>query len=234
MSILNPSTYLDCVQRACLECGLGSYPTTTANQSGQALDFCNWTNQAWLEIQSKYPDWGWMLVSPGVSFATVAGQNYYTPAQAGVSSGAVSQWKRETVRNYQTSVGQLSEVFMDYLEYDDWRDSYLFGALRTAQVRPLTFSIRLSDFAICLQTPLSGYTIEADYFSAPAPFVNDGDTTTLPSQFVIAIVYRTMMFYGAFESAPDVYNDGKDKYNALMGRLERTRLKEVTGCGPLA
>lgn len=234
MSILSPSTFLDLVQRACLECGLDTYPSTVVGATGEAENFVNWTNQSWKEIQTKYPDWGWKRVSPGVSFVTTAGQNFYTPTQAGVSSGAVSQWCRNTFRNYQTSVGQASEIFMDYLDYDDWRDNYLFGALRTAQVRPFVFSIRPTDFAIALQTPLSGYTIEGDYFSSPVDFVNDGDTPDIPSQYIMAIVHQVMMFYGAYESAPDVYNRGRELFNKMMGQLEKTRLPEVLGCGPLA
>lgn len=234
MSLLNPTTYLDLVQRSCEDCGINAYPATVLGNVGQALNFCNWVNQSWIEVQSKYTDWSWKRVTPGVSFVTVAGQNYYTPSQAGVAAGAVAQWARQTFRNYQTAVGPASEIFMEPVDYDAWRDGYLFGALRTAQVRPFVFAIRPTDFALCLQTPLAGYTITGDYFSVPTPLVNDADLPDLPNQYIMAIVYRTMMFYGAYESAPDVYNDGKDKYNMVMNRLEKTRLKEVTGCGPLA
>lgn len=234
MSVLNPTTYLDLVQRSVVECQIpGGGPSTVVGQEGQALEFCVWVNEAWKEIQAKYTDWGWMLVSPGVSFVTVAGQQMYTPTQAGVSAGVVGQWKRDTFRNYLTSSGTPSEVHMHYVEWDEWRDNYLFGALRTAQVQPIVFTIA-PNFDLGLQTPLAGYTITGDYFRAPTGLEEDDDTVDIPAQYIMAIVYRTMMFYGASESAPEVYSSGEAQFNKMMGRLEKTRLPEVRGPGALA
>jgi hypothetical protein len=236
MSVLNPTTYLDLVQRAAQECQLAATISisTTVGQTGQEQDFCNWVNESWKEIQGKYPNWGWKLVSPGVSFTTVAGQQFYTPTAAGVPEGTVKSWDRRTFRNYLTSGGVLTEFFMEYVEYNRWRDGYLLGALRTAQVRPMVFTIRPNDFAIGLQTPLAGYTVTADYFRAVVPFAADADVPSIPVEFIMAIVYRTMMFYGAAESAADVYNMGQTNFNKYMGRLEATRLEEVEGPGALA
>lgn len=234
MSVLNPSTYLDLVQRSIMDCQVaGDGPTTTVATSGQNQDFCNWVNAAWIEIQSKYTDWAFLMVSPGVAFATVAGQAFYTPTQAGVTAGVVSSWRRHTFRNYQTSVGQSSETFMEYIPWDQWRDGYQFGALRTAQVRPYVYTID-PNLRLGIQTPLAGYTITGDYYAAPIALSADADIPAIPSQYIMAIVYRTMMFYGAIESAPEVYSTGEKEFNKLMGRLEKTRLPEVLGPGALA
>ena len=42
-----------------------------------------------------------------------------------------------------------------------------------------------------------------------------------------ALVYQAMMQYGAYESAPEVYNRGEKEYDKLMQRLELQRLPDV-------
>lgn len=234
MSSIAPSTFLDLVQRLSIECGIpGSGPSTVVGASGQVLDLCQWTVNAWTEVQTKHDDWSFMLVSPGVSFTTVAAQTLYTPTQAGVTAGEVSSWKRGTFRNYKTSAGTPSEIRMQWMDYDDWRDCYNIGTLRTTQVQPMMFSIT-PELSIALQCPLAGYTITADYYSAPVLLSADANIPSLPARFNMAIVYRAMMDYGTFESDPEVYQKGKRGYDLVMGRLEKQRLPQMTTGSPLA
>ncbi len=235
-TVLEPTTYLTLVQRAAQECQLAQILSidSTVDQTGQALDFCLWVNEAWKEIKGKYEDWGWNLISPGVSFTTVAAQTIYTATQAGVPELEVKAWQRESFRSYLTATGVAAELPMHWVPYDEWRDVYHMGALRTSQVYPMIFSIRPTDLALCVQCPLAGYTITGDYFQAAMSFDDDDDEPNIPREFVMAIVYRTMMFYGAAEGAQDVYNTGEANFNKLMGRLERTRMSEVEGPGALA
>src|SRR5437016_13675204 len=113
MSSFSPQNFLDLVQRLSLECGIpGSGPVTTVNQTGQTADLVNWTASAWMDLQTKHLDWSFMLVSPGLSFATIAGQAFYTPTQMGITAGLVNSYKKNTFRNYLTSAGPATEVFM--------------------------------------------------------------------------------------------------------------------------
>jgi hypothetical protein len=233
MSVLTPVNFLDCVQRVALDVGVASLPTTTVNASGQVLNLCAWVNEAWLEIQRKHVDWWFLRVSPGVSFATVAGQTTYTASQAGVTAGAVGAWARDTFRNYQTSVGTPSENFMTYIEYDHWRDGYLLGALRTSQVRPQIFTITPS-LSLGVQCPLAGYTITGDYYTLPVPFAADGDIPSIPNQYIMAIVYLAEQYYAAFENAAEVYVDAERHYKRVMNKMESHRLKEIQTSGALA
>lgn len=233
MSLLQPTTFLDCVQRLAFECGIaGTGPTTVLNPTGQTADLVNWVGAAWLEIQNLHTDWSFMLQSPGVSFTTIAGQALYTPTACGIAAGEVSEWKRDTFRNYLTSAGTPSEVQMDYVPYDEWRDLYQIGALRTSQIRPLVFTVH-PDQSIGLATPLTGYTITGDYYSTPVAFAADDDEPSLPTKFIMAIVYKAMMFYGAYESAPETYNQGEAQYNKFITRMEVGRLPEIRSCGAL-
>ena len=234
MSSLDPLTYLDLVQRTSIECAVpGTGPDTVAGASGQVLDFCQYVANAWMELQTMHDDWSFMLVSPGVSFVTVAAQSLYTPTQAGVSAGEVSSWKRGTFRNYLTATGTPSEVRMQWIDYDEWRDCYQIGTLRTTQVQPMMFSIT-PELSLVVQCPLAGYTITADYYSAPVRLSGNSDTPSIPRRFNMAIVYRAMMDYGVFESDPEIYQKGKRGYDLLVGRLEKQRLPSIGAGGALA
>lgn len=233
MSLLNPETFLDLVQRTSFECGIaGPGPSTLVGATGQNADLFNWVNQAWLEIQSKHPYWLFKRVSPGVSFATVAGQMIYTPTQAGVTVGDVAAWDIGTFRVYKTATGTSSEIFMEFEDYDIWRDCYQIGALRTAQVQPIVFTV-LPNRSLGIQCPLAGYTITGDYFSVPTPFTADGDIPSIPKQYIMLIVYEAMKKYAFFESAPDVLNQAKTYADPLMTRLENTNLPPIRTCGAL-
>lgn len=233
--LATPRTFLDLVIRLSFECGIaGPGPSTTINQIGQNADLVNWIATAWLEIQTEHQDWSFMLRSePGLTFATIAGKAIYTPGEMGVPEGDVGEYKRNTFRNHLTSEGLQSEVFMDYVDYDHWRDAYQFGALRTAQVQPIVFTITPNK-NIGLMTPLAGFTITGDYFTVPIPFVNDADVPSLPKQWIMAIVYKAMMTYGAFESAPEVYNRGAMQYERLRKEMQKSRLPEIVTAGGLA
>jgi hypothetical protein len=234
MSLLNPTNFLDLVQRLSFEAGIaGAGPTTVIGATGQSEDLAAWINQAWLEIQSKYLDWDFMRVSPGVSFVTVAGQMIYTPAQAGVAVGVVNSWARETFRVYNTVTGTPSEIRIKFWPYDDWRDTFQISALRTSQVLPVNFTI-LPNQSLGLQCPAAGYTITGDYFSAPLGFAADADIPSIPVQFIMLIVYEALKQYALFESAPEVLTRAEKGANRLWNLLENGRLPQVYTAGSLA
>lgn len=233
MSVANPTNFLDLCQRLASEVGVsGSGPSSVTGQTGESARLVNWVAARWMTIQRKHPDWSFLLESPGVSFVTVAGQVYYTPTQTGVTAGVVGQWKRNTFRCYHTSAGVPSEIFLPYVEYDYFRDVYQLGNLRTSQVQPTVMTIT-PEFSIGLQTPAAGYTITGDYFTVPVAMTADGDIPSIPTQFIMSIVYGAMMDYAAYESAPEVYQRGQQAYYEYLRQMEKNRLPEIQAVGCL-
>jgi len=226
-------TFLELVQRLATECGVPvSNITTTVNQTGEAGRLVNWTNAAWLAIQNKHKDWDWMRRS--TSWTTINQQPTYTTAECGITAGTFGAWERNTFRCYDTSAGVGSEQYLRYISYDEWRDRYKFGAIQLTYTRPMEMSIT-PDKGIALGPfPISGYTIRGDYFLAPSNMSGDSDEPALPEYWQLAIVWRAMMFYGAFESAPEVFSMGQREFNAAMTQIESDRLREVVFAGPLA
>lgn len=224
MSILNPSTYLDFVQRAAQECRFANVPSTVVNQVGHALDVCLWVNESWKEIQNRRDDWGWMKAN--LSFPTVGGTTTYTPV------ANVESYRRDSFRYYLTSAGVASEVPLPYVSYDQWRDGYQIGSLQTVQTVPQVITITPAR-ALAINTPLVGYTIVGEYYRAMTQFAADGDTTDLPQQYCMLIVYGAMMKYAVTKNASEVYSAAEKEYDKLMTKLESRYLPEVEGASAL-
>lgn len=235
MSSISPTNFLELVQRVSIEVGIaGDLPTTLAGAEGEILALSTWVNQVWMDLQQKYPDWGFMVQSPGFSFTTIASQTKYTATGMGISLGDVSSWARETFRVYTTATGTASEVFMTYVSYKAWRDSYNLGSLRTTEQIPIVFSIH-PDNGIVLSNPAAGYTVTGDYYRLPTAMAVDADVPTgLPTQYYPIIVAGAMEKYALFESAPEVKAAAHVLGGPLMSRLENTRLIEVTPGAALA
>lgn len=229
--------FLGLCQRTRQECGIsGSGPTTVVGQSGNLQRLIDWVNTAWMDIQTTHQDWNWLRTT--MTFTTVSGQATYAlgtgAGTCGVSVATFGMWNRDTFRNYPTAVGNRGEVFMDFIHFQTWRDTYQYGALRYTTTRPVQMSIS-PEKSICLgPTPNGDYTISGDYYLAPSLMSADADVPALPAQYHMAIVYRAMMSYGAYESAPEVYQRGELEFGKLMRRMTADRLPETTWAGALA
>ena len=228
--------YLQLCQRMRQECGIsGTGPSTVVSQTGNLKRIVDWVNTAWIDIQTSHQDWDWMRAS--ASFPTVSGQAIYElgtgTGTVGIAAANFGKWDRDTFRNYDTSVGTNSEVFMGFIQYDTWRDSYFYGAQRLTTTRPIDMSITPSKGIALGPPPTAGYTITGDYFYAPLDMTADADVPALPAQFQIAIVYRAMMSYGAYEAAPEVYQRGELEFGKLMRRMTADRIPETIWGGAL-
>ncbi len=225
--------FLQLVQRLARECGVpGTGPSTTVGQTGESGRLVNWTNTAWNDIQTAHQDWDWMRTT--ATWTTTQAQPTYTPTQAGIASGTFGMWAPYTFRCYETASGTNSEMFLSWMPYEVWRNTYLFGALRQSYSRPTQMTIAPDKSVALGPIPVSGYTITGDYFTAPLDMSADADIPALPTQYHMAIVYRAMMFYGAFEAAQEVYANGEREFAKLMNRIDADRLPQTMMAGALA
>lgn len=236
-------------QRACIECGVASgqailtaLPTVTG-ASGSVGRVVNWVNDAWSDIQMEHDDWDFMrsssLLGAGISFATVAGQASYPlgtgPGTVGVGVDAFGKWDAGTFRVFPTAVGFSGETALDDIAFDAWRNSYMWGAQRTVQTRPVVIAVG-ADQSLCLGPPPNSlYTVTGDYFVAPSDMVADNDVPIgLPTRFHLLIVYRCMMKYGGYESAPEVYQRGSQEEAGTYAQLQAVRAPKIGFGGALA
>lgn len=233
---------LSLCQRTAVECGVSGTLSTTAGQIGSLQRVINWVGTSWEEIQTKHEDWDWMessiLLGGGASFVSVAGQASYLlgtgAGTVGVLSTNFGKWKKGTFRNYLTATGVSGEIFMDDISYASWRNSYMYGAMRTVQTRPVAIAIGPNKSLCMGPPPAAGYTFNADYYTAPTAMVADTDTPTgLPNEHHMAIVWNAMMMYAGYEAASEVYQRGQKGYAAHLAQLESKYAPEVTTTGAL-
>lgn len=227
MSILNPTNFLDLVQRTHYECGIqGTPPDTLASSSGINLQLFFWVNEAWKWLQGLHDDWHFMHVKT-LSFSTVAGQMTYTATQAGVAEGSVSSWVRHRFRTYLTSAGQAGEVDMTFNLYPEFYNTYVRGALRTAQRPPYNITIDPA-MNLMVSCPLAGYTITGEYYRAVTGMDDDADVPTgLEAEDSMVLVYKAMEYYASYDNAPEVMNTAISGRKRIVNRLELRRLQSM-------
>lgn len=227
---------LQLCNRLILEAGISAQSmATTLNQTGELGRVVAWIDTAWEEIQSERQDWLFLRTSMP-PLATVDGQAIYTLSDLGIAN-TFAKWDTsdETFRCYVTAAGLPSELFMDAgIDYDTWRNAYYFSALRDVRTRPTVVAIGPAK-QLCLgPVPAAGYTITGDYFQKPVAMAADADTPACPSQFHMAIVWKALEHYGAFESAPEAYARGQRGFKQVMNRLRMDQLPDVKMGGALA
>ena len=149
------------------------------------------------------------------------------------TTGSQSGVQTMTSSNTTSFVGFKSEVFMEYDEYDSFRNSYIYGALRQIETRPLNVTITPSKALGLGPFPVVGYTIVGDYYSVPSIMMADTDIPALPAKYHLAIVGMAMKSYGNYEAAPDVLSEANEIIDAWMPRIDDDQLQEVGSAGAL-
>ena len=246
---IGPGNFLNLCQRTATECGVAnslavqSALPTVSGATGSLGRIVNWVGDGWRDLQMDRDDWAWMrssvLLGGGVTFPTVAAQASYPlgtgAGSVGVGADSFGKWDIETFRSYPTAVGYRGEIYLDEVSYDVWRDSYMLGAMRDVQTRPVVFAVG-PDQSICLGPPPNGlYTIAGDYFVAPSEMVVDTDIPVgLPTRFRMLIVYRAMAKYAAYEAAPDVAQRAAEENARLYPQLLAARSPQIGFAGALA
>lgn len=228
--------YLQLINRLRVECGVSGASTpliTVTGLTGESYRMASWINTAWVDVQTAKEDWQWMR-NP-VEFNTVTQQQIYTPTQAGVGS-TFGNWKRDSWRA--SSVGQnyKDEQLMNYMDYTTFRNLYMYGNMRTTYARPVVVTVDPDKNLGFGSIPDQPYVIVGEYYVQPTEFAlaTDAPPTVFPDRFQMMIVYRAMMFYGGYESAPEVYQRGEFEFKRLMNRLDIDQLPTVVSGPPLA
>lgn len=230
------STYLELAQRTRRKCRVtGNGPSAVSGQSEEYARILDFVAESWLQIQNLRTDWLFMRAS--ASCLTVQGQTSYGATDFGINDlgyWALDERAGDTFRNYVTASGLGSEVFMGIVDYDSWRDLYLYGANRTTYTRPLVVARTPDNKIACGPITDAGYTLGGDYYRLPARLVNAADVPLLPVQFHDAIVYGAMKLYGASEAAPEVFDDGDASLRQILRQIIATQTRRPSLAGPLA
>jgi hypothetical protein len=229
-------TFLELAQLVRQECRIsGSGPTDVVNQVAEYTRVLTWTSRAWMDIQRANRFWRFMRAS--CSCETVNGQGAYSPstdfALTDFGHWALNYDNGDTFRNYDTAAGVTSEVPMRPVEYDEWRDTYFFGATRTTYSRPMVCAVAPDNSLVVGPIASAGYTLVGDYYRQATPLVNGDDVPDMPSQFHDLIVFKAMQYYGVSESAPEIYDLGAGMYREMFMQLVKDQAPRLRTAGGL-
>jgi hypothetical protein len=229
--------FLQLAQRLAVECGVTSGgPSSVSGQTGMYAKLVNWTNDAYVEIQGMFDNWGWMRKQ--FAFNTVASTGDYLPATTtntvnGQLMTDLRYWWPETFRCQKVSIGVQDEQWLVEWEYQVFRNTYRFNV--QVDGRPVVFAVNPQGKAIMLgQVPNDVYKISGEYQCLPTSMSADTDVPEIPSHLQLVIVYKAMQFYGLYEAAPEVLTRGNTEFSRLMNQLEREQLPGLYLGNPLA
>lgn len=222
---------LQLVNQARVECGVSGPALTTAqSQTGESGRFVSWVVQAWTDIQTSKEDWLWMREP--FNFNTVSGTWEYSATAAGLTD--FGNWKRDSFRCSTYGQNYADEQLLNYMEWTTFRNLYRYANMRNTTARPVVVSIKPNKDLAFGSIPDAVYVIDGEYYTQPVTLSADADVPLLPSRFQMAIVYRSMMYYAGYESAPEVMSRGEFEYRRLYMRMEIDQLPTLVSGPPLA
>lgn len=213
------------------ECGVSGPALTTAqNLTGEAARIKNWVNAAWVDIQTAKEDWQFMRET--VQFNTVSGKQFYTAAEAGLSS--FGNWKRDSFRASTVGNSYRDEQLLNYMDWSTFRNLYQYSNMRNTQQRPVVVTVDPQKQLGFGAIPNRDYVIVGEYYKAPSEMAADTDIPNIPDRFHAMIVYRAMIYYAGYEAAPEVLARGQMEFNRLMNRFEIDQLPTLVSGAALA
>jgi hypothetical protein len=222
---------LQLVNQTRVECGVSGPTLASAqNLTGESARILAWVQQAWIDVQTSKEDW--LFLREPFEFNTVAQQWEYTPANAGLTN--FGNWKRDSFRASSVNNLYRDEQLMNYMDWTTYRNLYRYANMRNTYARPVVVSITPNKDLAFGSTPDQAYTVNGEYYTQPVTLSADTDIPGIPDRFQMIIVYRAMMYYAGYESAPEVLSRGDFEYRRLYSRMEIDQLPTIVSGPPLA
>ena len=208
------SDFLTLVQDLHAEVGAaGVAPTAVTAQTGEAARLVNWIKRSDLKVQNKWINWKFLRSE----FTT---GNTTTLSNPDLSKPAtLKTWDLSTFRYI--APGQTEEQLLDAVEYDTIKSQILDtsdGVIDRVIIMPdndLKFE----------PAPDGVYTILADFYLKPVALAANTDVSLIPEEYHdTAILGRAMMYYGNYENAPEIKQQGLELYTEGIQEMENHQL----------
>ena len=237
--------FLEIAQRLRRESGLTSAlatsPTTVINQTGQLRDIVDWAAGAYTDIQTMSPCWNWLRSS--FTLQTVSGTDTYVYGdaiddQTGLAITRFARWwplqegQCSNLKSYLTSGGVGSEMYLDYLPWDWFRDMYKRGPQNNNP--PLHFTISPQNKIVIGPKPSGIYTISGEYQMSAQTLALDADVPEMPADYHMLIVWKGLLDYAGKAAAPEVFTRAQTRAGPLMNALKMDELPQIGFGGALA
>ena len=220
--------YLALCQRLRQEAGLsGTGPTSVLSQTGEMKRVVDWAASAYEDIQNLHATW--RFLRNDFSFPTIASTQDYTPAAVGLTEFA--SWIKEDIRLYSSL---SDEQLLEYHPWEIFRQAYFIGTQRTQTGRPTIVTVKPDNALALCQIPDAVYTVNGQYYKSAQVMSANADTPVIPTRHQLIIVWRGLMYYGAYAGADEKYTHGQNEYKKMLFALEYDQLEDMTYGEPLA
>jgi hypothetical protein len=220
------STFLELCQDLTREAGMsggGTSPTAVASQVGEMKRAVEWILTAYEAVQNLHPDW--LFLQTEFSFPTIAGTANYTKAAASLTE--LGNWKDDSFRCYLTATGVSDQQDLEFVPWQDFRSLYGRGSMSTQTGRPQVITIK-PDLSVTTW-PISDavYTVTGEYYKRAQTMTADADEPLIPQEHQPIIVWKALMYYGAFAAADEKYSHGQNEYRAALSAMRAKQLPEM-------
>ena len=223
--------FLALCQRLRQEAGLsGTGPTTVAGQVGEMKRVVDWVAEAYNDIQTARTTW--RFLRNDFSFETTAAEQDYTPAEAGITD--LADWIKRDIKIYSTASGVNTERWLEYELWNFFKAYYMFGSHRTQTGWPTVITVNPDNNLYLWQIPNDEFTVSGEYYQTADIMTEDADVPIFPARFHMDIVWRGLMFYGAYAGAAEKYTHGNNEHGKKFRELEIDQLDEPSWGEPLA
>lgn len=201
------ATFLQLCQSVCSQSGIADASdfSSTVGQSGIFADIVRWVNEAYNEIQYHKPNWNFLYSS--TSFTLSDTEDEYTPT--GFRSFIPTRFIIEP------SGGTKS--FLEYIEYDDWKNSSTF--LQSNSEQPYYVTITPDNKLKFYPTANASYTIFYDGYLVPDTFTGDADTPIFRDEYHDLIQFKALIKYAAHYNSPEIYQDNTANYDLGIKKM---------------
>ena len=205
----------------------GTGPVSVIGQTGQMGQVVDWMAAAYNDVQTSHETWRFLRTD--FDFDTIATQNTYTAAAISITD--LATWVKESFQIYSAVT---DEQYLWFEPWETFRPVYRFGSNRTHSLRPSVISIKPNNSLILWAIPDDTYTVTGEYYKSSASMATDVAVPNFPDRFHMVLVWKALMYYGAFAAAEGKYAQGQNEYGRLIRDLEIDQLEEPLYGEPLA
>lgn len=219
------------LERLRVECGVSGHAITDVTTvTGEHARLKGWLQQAVLDVQRESGGLWEFLRKEGSHTIPLNGSLLNVSEWA---AGTVGQWKIDEFRIAPFGSARGVSTPMVFVPYDQFRNGV--GLLTTPAAKPIYFTVRRGDKALLVAPQADAqYTLFFDYWSAPIGLEDNNDVPIYPVEFHMIGVYKAMIDYALYESAPEVLRRAQDRYDEMLHSMRMQQLPVPTWGGPLA
>ena len=214
------SDFLTLVQDLHTEVGAaGVAPTAVTSQTGEAARLVNWIKRADLKIQNKWINWKFLRDT----FANAGGNTTTQSIATLAKPSTLKTWDLATfkIRAPGAATDGSEDDPLEAVEYD-----MIKGQILDVAEGVIDRVIILPNNNLQFEPVPDGvYTILADFYSKPIPLAANTDVSLIPEEYHdTAILGRAMMYYGNYENAPEIKQQGMELYTEGLAEMENHQL----------